>query len=178
MSAGLLTAVSLLIASIVGAEDKSAPPRNGVSLELPGLLWNGIELVGERFLNPHLSLMLALGGRFAGEADYSASTLSAGVGARFWLNRFRFFSDLGGPCVGVRIDTSWTRISDRQRGTRLQTMTTAVSLRLGYRFLIARRIELTPEAGVAVSMGSDQVPWRVVIPRPAAVLGLTVGYLF
>jgi hypothetical protein len=181
MSLPLLLALTLSAAPAAEAVDEAGvkeAPRNSVSLEVPGLFWNGIELVGERFVHPRVSVLLGLGGRFAGAGDYSAFTLSAGVGVRFWLNRFQLFSDLGGPVLGVRLDTGWTRITDNQQARSLETFSTALSLRLGYRFVILRRIEITPEAGIAMSMGFDKVPWLVAVPRPGAVLGLTVGYLF
>ncbi len=164
--------------SVETAPSVDAAPRNSVSLEVPGLFWNGVELVGERFIGSHVSLLVGLGGRFAGAGDFTTTTLSGGVGARFWLNRFQLFSDLGGPLLGVRIDTAWTRVGDKQRGTKLDAVSSVFSLRLGYRFVILRKIEITPEAGLAVSMGFDRVPRLVVVPRPGLVLGLTVGYLF
>ena len=101
-----------------------------------------------------------------------------GLGARLWLNRLQLFSDLGGPLLGVRVDGAWTRITSYPAGRALSTGSAAVSLRLGYRFVVLRRLEVTPEAGVAVSFGFDAAPWLVVVPRPGAVFGLTVGYLF
>ena len=171
--------MSLPFLSVLALVAASEPPVNGVSLEVPGLFWNGVEVVGERFVHSRVSVLVGLGGRFAGGGDYSVLTLGAGVGARVWLNALRFFSDLGGPLIGLRVDTAWTSIADRQlRVAKIETLTTAVSLRLGYRFVILRRVEITPEAGLAVSMGFDRAPWLVVVPRPSAVLGLTIGYLF
>lgn len=179
MSSALL--MMLLLAAPPPDADVSvepARPRNSISLEVPGLFWNGVELVGERFVTPHVSLLVGLGGRFAGEGDFSAFTLSVGLGARFWLNRFQLFSDLGGPMVGFRLDTGWTHVSPHLRPGSIDRFGTAFSLRAGYRFVIARRVEITPEAGLALNLGFDPGPRLAVSPRPSAVLGLTVGYMF
>jgi hypothetical protein len=145
---------------------------NAISIELAGLHWNGIELLGERFVHPHISLVLGFGGRFSGGGDYPTFTLGAGFGVRFWLGRLRFFSDLGGPMASLRLDGAWTQTSPRFEAKKLETVSAVASGRLGYRFVIARRLELTPEAGFAVTVGTDGVP------RPGLVLGLSAGCLF
>src|SRR5882724_9850033 len=57
------TLVALLLA---------ASPQNSVSAELPAFLWSGVELDGERFLTPHVSLQVALGGRWAAQGDFGS----------------------------------------------------------------------------------------------------------
>lgn len=179
MSAPLLALVWFGLAATEASAVVEQPPRSSLSIEVPGLLWEAFEVVGERFVHPHLSLLLGVGARFAGEGDFSGYTLGLGVGARFWLNRFQLGGALGGPVVGLRVDPAWTRIEAKQRpGAALETVSAAVSLRLGYRFVIARRMEITPEAGLAITLGFDRAPWLVVVPRPGLVLGLTLGYLF
>jgi hypothetical protein len=152
----------------------AASPQNGVSLEVPSLLWSGVELDGERFVHPNVSLLLAAGARFAGRADFSTVTLSAGTGARLWLNRFRFFTELGGPMIAARLDAAWARTTARTSGTHVEGGAATLSARLGYRCVLFRRVELTPEAGVALSFGFDPA----MVPRPGAIFGLTLGYLF
>jgi hypothetical protein len=173
-----MTAPLLALLAFGLAADAPEARSNAISLEVPSLLWNGAELVGERFLAPHFSVQVALGIRTAAEGDFRSLTAGGGLGARFWLNRLQLFSDLGGPLLGVRVDGAWTGITPYPGGRTLSTGSAAASLRLGYRFVLARRVEVTPEAGVAVSFGFDAAPWLVVVPRPGAVFGLTVGYLF
>ena len=156
-------------------------PRNAVSLELPSLLWNAVELNGERFTADHQwSGLVALGTRFAAQGDYSSWTLAAGVGVRYWLNRFRlpFMREQGGPLLGIRLDGSYVRLRNRSEGITLGSVDTNLSLRAGYRFVFLRRVEVTPEVGLAVTTGLDEVPGVVGVPRTSGVLGLTAGYLF
>ncbi len=153
-------------------------PQNSVSVEVPGLFWKGFEAVGERKVHSNVSVLLALGGRFAGHGDFDSYTLGLGVGVRYWFNRFQLLSDLGGPVIGLRLDGAWTKIAARKTGSGLDTGSAVTSLRFGYRFVILRRVEITPEAGLAFTMGFDRVPWLVVSPRVGGVLGLTAGVVF
>ena len=178
MTAPLLALLALALTGTAPEEVTKEPRRNTVSVELPGLLWNGVELVGERLVHSRVSLLFAGGARTSRGGDFSTLTLATGVGARFWLNRFQLFTDLGGPLVGVRLDAAWTRITPWLWGTTLTVVNTAVSLRLGYRFVLERRVELTPEVGLAISMGLDRVPTLVVVPRPSLLLGFTAGIVF
>jgi hypothetical protein len=167
----MTSAALLLVLSAADVQAEVEPPRNAVSVEVLGFLWSGVEIDGERFLNRHVSLQLALGARVADRADFTSVTLGVGTGARFWLDRLKLFSDVGGPFLGARLDGAWTH-------TRTDSGSAAASVRVGYRFVVLRHVEITPEAGFALSFGIDPAPWLVVVPRPGAVFGLTLGWLF
>jgi hypothetical protein len=160
--------------------EQSTAPRNAISLELPGLFWSAVELNGERFFaDRRLSAGLALGGRLAAQGDYSSYSLALGVQARYWINRFQWPGDLGGPLVGVRLDASYTWVSAKSDGRIMTSIDTSASLRLGYRFVIVGHVEVTLEAGLALAVGIDQAPRLLVYaPRPRPVFGTTLGYLF
>jgi hypothetical protein len=165
-----MTAAALLAVLSAATDINAEPPRNAVSVEVLSFIWSGVELDGERFLNRHVSLQVALGARAADRGDFTSFTLSAGTGARFWLDRLQLFSDSGGPFLGARLDGAWTR-------TRVDAGSAAASVRVGYRFVLFRHLEITPEAGFVASFGVDPGPSPVVAARPGAVFGLTVGWL-
>lgn len=183
-----LAALIAALALPAGAEDAapssvppSLEPRNAVSLELPGVLGLAVVLDGERYVEGfRWSVLVAVGARWAAQADYRSWTLGLGGGARFWINwlRLPLESTLGGLFIGVRLDGAWAHVQPRSGGGELTSGAVSLGLRLGYRVVFWRHLELTLEAGPALSMSLDAVPSLVAVPRLSGAAGLTVGYLF
>lgn len=169
----------LAAAQTVSTEDQR--PRNAISIEPASLAYSGVEFYGERYFFSHrLSLVGGLGWKWPSGGDYATWSVSTGLGARLWLNRFQpaFQHHLGGPFAGVRFDTALTHVSDRLDGLASSNVDLAWSLRAGYRFVVLDRIEITPEAGAAVTLGLNGIPVLAGVPRLSWVFGGTLGYLF
>lgn len=166
------------------AEEVARPlpePRNAVSVELPGFLARAVALDAERYLEGfRWSVQLVVGARWAAEGDYRSWAVSLGAGVRWWFRvaRLPLESTLGGPFVGARVDGAWVHVRPLSGTAELLGGALSAGVRLGYRAVFWRHLEVTVEAGPALSMDLVAAPRLVGVPQLTGVFGVTVGYLF
>lgn len=166
------------------AEEAARPlpePRNVVSVELPGFLARAVALNAERYLESfRWSVQLAVGARWAAEGDYRSWAVSLGAGVRWWFRvaRLPLESTLGGLFAGARVDGTWVHVRPVFGSGELLGGAVSAGVRLGYRAVFWRHLEVTVEAGPALSMGLVAAPRLVGVPRLTGDVGVTVGYLF
>jgi hypothetical protein len=177
----LLSLAGAASAEAEGIAVDSALPRNVLSLEPAAFFSGGMEIDGERyFLSHRLSLVLALGGKGAAGGNYSSWSISTGAAVRFWFEvlQLPFSHHAGGPFVGGRVDGAFDELTDQLNGGRARSIELAGSLRAGYRFVFFDHFEVTPEAGIAVTMDIAGNPLIAGSPRLSWVYGGTFGCLF
>ena len=173
----LALAVTPTIAEQPGAS------RTVVSLQLASFLASGLDVQLERYLaDNRWSLALSLGLRPQARGDFHGVQVSAG----FETRRFVWgpiLATLDGKALGglfafTRLDGSWNRLfsTDNDRHLVGQGYRLSPALGLGYRFLPAMRLELTPSVGAGIDAQLDGTAAGVRI-RPSITFGLTVGWV-
>jgi hypothetical protein len=172
--------LALLVLTVDPLVAEPAPPREAISMEIPGMFSGGFELNAEHRFATHFSALAALGTRTSLEGDYRSAGFAAGVGARYWLDRWVFPSmkGVGGPVVTLRFDLNWVAINRVGTTHELDEAVVQLSLRVGYRLVFFGHIELTLEAGPGGSFMLDGGPFISSGVRTDVVYGLTAGYLF
>lgn len=124
------------------------------------------------------------GFRWNAGGDYSSQTLAAGGEARWWILGRAVWAkapprSMLGWYLGVRVDLAWTRTHDDVGARTIgQNLALAATGTLGYRFLIAGRVELTPMIGLGVTREFDLTGRLPSWPRGTGRLGLTAGWMF
>jgi hypothetical protein len=153
---------------------------NTISLEIPGLFSGAFEMNAERRFDRHFSALVALGTRTSLQGDFRSAGFAAGVGLRYWLDRWVFESmrGVGGPVATLRLDAQWVASHRLGSTHELDEAVAQVSLRLGYRLVFFERLEVTLEIGPGASFMLDASPFFAGRPRTDVVYGLTGGYLF
>jgi hypothetical protein len=146
------------------------------SLQLMTLDNTGLSIQAERASKARkkVSYAIAVGGRSAAQGEYSSRTLGVGLEVRRWLRRPE---GMTGWYVGARTDLSRTSTRDVMEDRDIGEMTTwTAGVSTGYRWVLWRRVELTPSIGAAMVVeGGSGSP---TTSRGAAVLGLTAGAIF
>ncbi len=159
----------------------AAPPRNALSLQLLSLVNSGVNMQYERLMAPRFSFGPSIGFRKSGGVDIDVLESSFGIESRYWLIGRESFSRFAGraivgPYLSARVDFGITR--DTQSGHVLGTqMSVAEGMAIGMRFVFARRIELTPSAGLGLRTDFDPrgrlAPlWRGELGRFALYTGI------
>ena len=169
------TLLALLVFSGAAHADEVDTPDNAVSLQLPALGLSSVAAQIEHDLGAHnLSLAGGLGVRTAAMGDYGSFTLGAGVELRRWLR-----TPMRGWFAAARVDGGRTLVEQTEEDRRVGSLWTLSStVTIGYRWILFRRVELTPSAGYAVIAegGMDgRSPWT---GRGAPAIGLTAGWVF
>lgn len=168
------------------ARAESDGPKNALSVGPLAFFADGASLQYERYLAPpRYSLAGALGLRSGASGDYSAMTPSAGIEARWWLpGRSAVGAWAGramiGPFVSLRLDLSWTVLSDDLQDRTVGSMVDlAETAWFGWRFSLLRKVEWTVQMGAGLRHEIDpdgriasQTRWT-----PFA-FGTTVGWMF
>jgi hypothetical protein len=183
MRAVLALVVLLAAATPARAADPPPPapapeaPRHVASLPLLAVSGGTLALQGERYLGPERrwSVALALGLRAAAGGDYGSLALSLGGEGRWWFHRPARGT---GGFAGARLDVARTAVSDDTHDVALPTTWSwATSLLVGYRWVLWRHLELTPELGLVRTV---EVPeGRLVAQsRGSLSIGLTIGWMF
>ncbi len=175
-----MLALALLVLAVDPLVAAPEPPREAISLELPGLFSGGFEMNAEHRFSRHFSALVALGTRTSLAGDFRSAGFAGGVGARFWLDRLVFESmrGVGGPVATLRADAQWVEVWRLGESHKLDEAVAQLSLRLGYRLVFFEHVELTFEIGPGASFMLDASPFIAGRPRTDVVYGLTGGYLF
>lgn len=188
---GTLAAVLLSTGFAAASPDGSQPdrygPRNTVSVHPLSLSWNGVAIEYERFIAPpNFSLALGAGYRSSASSrsDYASDNWATGVELRYWAwSGARPYGvarkAMVGPYLGAQIDVSWLRMEHRKTQRYVGgNISLSEVASLGWRFAVARRVELTPSFGVGARTDFDPdgrlSPWTRWLVRGS----LTLGVLF
>jgi hypothetical protein len=174
-SSALTVLMAVLLLSRPARADEVDLPDNALSLQLPALGTSSVAAQIEHDLgHRNLSLAAGLGIRTAAMGDYSSFTLGVGLELRRW-----FRQPMRGWFAAARLDAGRTVVEQSAEDRTIGSLwTLSSSLAIGYRWILFRRVELTPSAGYALIAegGLDgRSPWAA---RGAPTLGLTAGWVF
>lgn len=148
------------------------------SLQLMTLDNSGLSIQAERASKKRkkVSYALAVGGRSSAQGEYASKTLGVGLEARRWLRRPE---GMTGWYVGLRTDLSRTRVEDVMEDRDIGSLTTwTVGVSTGYRWVLWRRVEITPSIGAAMVVEGGMNGMSPTTVRGAGILGLTAGAIF
>lgn len=171
----------------VGASGADLPRRDhAVSVGLWSLLGlAGVQVQYEQLTGQRRWSWIAGGGfRVSAGGDYRSFLLAAGGEVRYWLRGKALWASapprsMIGIYVGARTDVAWTRTSDEVVGRAIgDNLALAVTVTSGYRFLIKRRVEVTPMVGIGVNRDIDLRDRLPSTQRGLFRLGMTAGWLF
>jgi hypothetical protein len=170
----------LLVATTAEAQElqttvvRRDDPRWLVSVPLLGLDRASVVIQGEHYLTPRVTVLTSLGGRWPDAGDYDARALVGGLGARWF---FFPYHRGGGAFFAARLDLTrrWL-IDDVDNHSLGHTYALSGSLLAGWRLILWRHLELTPELGAVTSR-----EWTSVLPsrtQTGLAVGITLGWLF
>ncbi len=164
------TALLVISTSVASAE---TPRHTVIEIPLLALSSNALAVQGERPLRPRTSVAVGVGLRDGADGDYQSMSVGFDVEVRAWLLRSQH-----GLFVGPRLEMALTRVSatnpSRRLGTAIVLTEAAV---IGYRFVIAGRVEVTPVVGFALR--HDLVGGGVPnVDRTTPVYGVSAGWIF
>lgn len=135
-------------------------------------------------IRPRWSWIAGGGVRFAARSDYGSRTLAVGAEARYWITGRTVWARLparspAGWFAGARLDLAWTRTRDKVADAAIgDNLSTALTATGGYRFVIKRKVELTPMVGLGLTRETDLEGRLGGWTRGTGRLGMTLGWMF
>jgi hypothetical protein len=159
-------------------------PRNAISTQPLAFAARGVALSYERFIGPpRFSLVGTVGYRSAALGEFSSSTYGAGVEGRVWVRRDAGFGcsspAMSGPFFGLHLGTGLTQMTDRTTDASVgSSMTLTSTIHFGWRWIAFRVLEITPWIGWGLHADVDPRGHLATAARPAAVFGMSVGWVF
>ena len=184
LRAMLFVSIVLLPLPAVAQERAPEPKEHAISLHLLGLVSGGIALSYERFpvRARSWSFAFSVGTRLPAGGDYASFALGLGAEARWWA-----FNDAegadddrldGGFFVSGRIEGGWTHVWDTVQDRAVgDTLSITHTLSVGWRFDVARTIEVTPSLGLALTHEFDPGGTLAAWTRGSPTVSLTVGWM-
>ena len=172
MSFAPLLALAALAANPVGP--------NVISTQPVAFSGRGLALVYERYLPARFSVLGVAGVREGGTGDFSTLTLPSASRPVVDSSGTRPTpGPTGGPYLGLRVGLAYTGVGDKIEHRALgSSLAIDNTLSFGYRFIIFRRVELTPSLGVGTRWDFDPAGRLVPFLRPVVTAGLSVGWMF
>lgn len=173
---GSLAAYAAPAAAAPAALAPAAPaaeplPSWVVSLPVMALSGKAGAVQVERGVQPHASITAALAVRDSADGDYQGIAVSLGSELRLWWR-----ASQRGVYVAPRLEAGAIHLSSHGRslGTSLSFSASAL---VGYRFVIADHLEITPNLGLGLhrDLAHGRVPGET---RHTAFYGITLGWVF
>lgn len=161
-----------------GAHSASPPPRTSHLATDPfSFVGRGLTISYERLLLPELSASALLGYRAGAGGDFTSRTGTLGAAATWWP-----LSSAARPmrrlAVSLHLSAGLTSVTDDVMDESIGgSWTLTQRLDVGYRFVLFRRVTLTPSIGVGAREDLDRTGRLAATARPIFGLGFELGWL-
>ena len=163
---------ALMIVAAMTTAAAAETPDNEVETQVLAFVARGAAVGYEHGLTPKWSAEASLGLRGAALGDYTSTTWTLGVEARWWYR-----TAMDGPYVGLHASAGRTSLAMSDGGDAIgHSWGFEQRVDFGWRFIIKKRLAITPSIGIGEHEDVDHA--FAAGAHPVGAFACAVGFLF